>query len=287
MLHDNVLAPVPDWIISKLNPPPPNVAALPPIRAPRSVRDLNPLFQTVAFARAGERNHVTFWGACRMAEHVSKGHLPGITQSISLLKPQRAMACRGPKRIERRNLLLSTLEFKQCLILRLKPLMPQSKISARPHSPMKRSPCGSPSGTAQSALRRGVGAVADMGRHALAVRRNAARLRSGAPRSAARRRPSATSRRSRRVHRQRQDRRRRRAARQGRPAARRNRRSMGRRPLAAQHAGRRRRSADRRHATAPARRLHDQDHRRRAGRRHARSRLACLPRRMHRTATPS
>ena len=44
---------------------------------------------------------------------------------------------------------------------------------------------------------------------------------------------------------------------------RRDRRPMGRRPVAAEHAGRRGRPSHRRRAAAPARRLHDQDHGRR------------------------
>ena len=77
VLRRNVLAPVPDWIIEALNPP-------------RAARDGGPIIiNTSAHARAklggivrkiaaapeGQRNAITFWGACRMAEMVAVGAL--------------------------------------------------------------------------------------------------------------------------------------------------------------------------------------------------------------------
>ena len=66
---------------------------------------------------------------------------------------------------------------------------------------------------------------------------------------------------------ERQDRRRSRAARQGRPSPRRHNRPVGRRPVVAQHAGRHRRSAQRRDAARTSGGVHDQNHGGRAGRR--------------------
>jgi Bifunctional DNA primase/polymerase, N-terminal len=70
VLHGDVLQPVPAWIIKKLNPEP----SLPPARPRRTInsdqaqRKLDGIIRTIAHASPGERNHVTFWGACRMAE---------------------------------------------------------------------------------------------------------------------------------------------------------------------------------------------------------------------------
>lgn len=74
VLHAETLASVPDWIIGKLNPP------APPPPPPRTVtqgsehvrQKLNGIIRTIAAAREGERNRVTFWGACRLAEMVAE-----------------------------------------------------------------------------------------------------------------------------------------------------------------------------------------------------------------------
>jgi hypothetical protein len=73
VLHANVLAEIPEWIIKRLNPP-----ALPPSRAPVRLRcdaDLDPLLRVIMRAKEGERNTATFWAACRLAEHVHSGQL--------------------------------------------------------------------------------------------------------------------------------------------------------------------------------------------------------------------
>jgi hypothetical protein len=75
--HRDVLAPAPDWIVRELNPP---AAASAPRAAPattfeQSEHKLRGIVRTIALAREGERNSVTFWGACRLAEMVTTGDL--------------------------------------------------------------------------------------------------------------------------------------------------------------------------------------------------------------------
>jgi hypothetical protein len=72
VLHGDVLAEVPEWIIKSLNPPAPR--RQPPIRLGFDV-DLDPLLRVILRAREGERNNATFWAACRLAEHVYAGQL--------------------------------------------------------------------------------------------------------------------------------------------------------------------------------------------------------------------
>jgi hypothetical protein len=75
VLHAGVLRPVPDWLIEALHPPaPPRSSSPPPIPA-RADRSINGLIRAIAGAREGERNQVTFWGACRFAELVQQGAL--------------------------------------------------------------------------------------------------------------------------------------------------------------------------------------------------------------------
>jgi Bifunctional DNA primase/polymerase, N-terminal len=71
VLHGGLLQPVPEWIIKRLNPDPP---ALPPARPRRPInsdhaqRKIDGIIRTVAHATQGERNHIAFWGACRLGE---------------------------------------------------------------------------------------------------------------------------------------------------------------------------------------------------------------------------
>ena len=67
VLHANVLAPVPEWILRALHKPEPR-------RAPAAV-DLDSapskiagIIRAIAGAREGQRNQLCFWGACRLAE---------------------------------------------------------------------------------------------------------------------------------------------------------------------------------------------------------------------------
>jgi hypothetical protein len=76
VLHAGELAPVPEWIIRALRPAPP-----PPRRSSAQISNerwgakLNGILRTIARAREGERNHITYWGACRLAEMVGDGSL--------------------------------------------------------------------------------------------------------------------------------------------------------------------------------------------------------------------
>jgi hypothetical protein len=74
LLHRQVLAPVPDWIIERLNPPPPPVpppSKRLPMTSDQAQRKLDGIIRTIARANEGERNHIAFWGACRLAEMVA------------------------------------------------------------------------------------------------------------------------------------------------------------------------------------------------------------------------
>jgi Bifunctional DNA primase/polymerase, N-terminal len=74
MMHGGACAEIPDWIIETLNPP---ATVVIPLRHPvlRQDEDLLPLIQQILRAREGERNNVTFWAACRLAEHVRTGQV--------------------------------------------------------------------------------------------------------------------------------------------------------------------------------------------------------------------
>jgi putative DNA primase/helicase len=74
VLHGDVLAPVPEWIIKALKPPPPIVQ--PSSRevktSAQAQRKVGGIIRTIAGAREGERNAVVFWGASRLAELVAQ-----------------------------------------------------------------------------------------------------------------------------------------------------------------------------------------------------------------------
>jgi hypothetical protein len=65
---------VPDWIIKALKPPPPIVQPSPrEVRSSaQAQRKIDGIIRAIAGARAGERNAVAFWGACRFAELVDQ-----------------------------------------------------------------------------------------------------------------------------------------------------------------------------------------------------------------------
>jgi hypothetical protein len=78
VLHGGMLAEVPDWIIRALHAQPKALPHRPrrPLRAPEDVqRKLNGIIRSIAHAREGERNHLAFWGACRLAEMAADGAL--------------------------------------------------------------------------------------------------------------------------------------------------------------------------------------------------------------------
>jgi hypothetical protein len=74
VLHANKLTEVPAWLLRALEPPPP------PPPSPRTTNALPSnklagIVRTIANANVGERNAVTFWGACRLAEMSADGML--------------------------------------------------------------------------------------------------------------------------------------------------------------------------------------------------------------------
>ncbi len=77
--HATELAPVPEWILAKLNPPTlvPPVSSTPaqPISAEHAQRKLDGIIRKIATATEGERNHLAYWGACRLAEMTAQGEL--------------------------------------------------------------------------------------------------------------------------------------------------------------------------------------------------------------------
>jgi bifunctional DNA primase/polymerase-like protein len=77
VLHGDVLAPVPDWIIKALKPPPPIVQPSPrEVRSPaQAQRKVDGIIRTMVEAPPGQRNALAFWGALRFAEMVSQSLL--------------------------------------------------------------------------------------------------------------------------------------------------------------------------------------------------------------------
>ena len=84
VLHANVLAPVPDWILKTLSKPEcaPQPITLPP--TPEiAARQVEGIVRTIAGAPEGQRNAVTFWGGCRLAE-MTKAGLIGRNTAIAV-----------------------------------------------------------------------------------------------------------------------------------------------------------------------------------------------------------
>jgi len=69
VLHGDVLAPVPDWIIEALNPKPAPIVTRFSTSTPTS-GSIRGALRVLADARVGERNRALFWASCRMAEAV-------------------------------------------------------------------------------------------------------------------------------------------------------------------------------------------------------------------------
>jgi hypothetical protein len=76
VLHAEVLAPVPSFILRALSRQEraPTLAQRPPTQE-AAARQLEGIILTVAQAPEGERNNLTFWGACRLAEMAAVGLL--------------------------------------------------------------------------------------------------------------------------------------------------------------------------------------------------------------------
>jgi hypothetical protein len=79
VLHSEALAAVPDWVVAVLNPPTVEVTSSPRTfsiaRRDAQRSKLAGVLRTIATAREGKRNSITFWGACRLAEMVIAGTL--------------------------------------------------------------------------------------------------------------------------------------------------------------------------------------------------------------------
>jgi Bifunctional DNA primase/polymerase, N-terminal len=80
VLHGGVLADVPGWIARALAP----TSSTPPRRSTSAIscssptseqarRKIDGVIRAIAGAREGERNHLTFWGACRLGELAACG----------------------------------------------------------------------------------------------------------------------------------------------------------------------------------------------------------------------
>jgi len=74
VLHGNVLAPVPAFIIKSLErePPPPPPPARKVQTSEQAQRKVDGIIRAIAGACEGERNAVAFWGAARLAELVEQ-----------------------------------------------------------------------------------------------------------------------------------------------------------------------------------------------------------------------
>jgi Bifunctional DNA primase/polymerase, N-terminal len=70
-VDDRPLADWPDW----LKPPEPKPVTRPTVRARNEVAAVEGIVRTVAQAPQGQRNRITFWGACKMRENVAEGVL--------------------------------------------------------------------------------------------------------------------------------------------------------------------------------------------------------------------
>jgi Bifunctional DNA primase/polymerase, N-terminal len=77
VLHGDVLAPVPDWIIKALKPPPPIEQPSPREvkSSARAQRKVDGIIRAMVEAPPGQRNALAFWGALRFAEMVSQSLL--------------------------------------------------------------------------------------------------------------------------------------------------------------------------------------------------------------------
>lgn len=89
VLHRDVLAPAPDWIVEALNPKPrPIMTSGIGLRAASSIctASIRGALNALANAKEGERNHMLYWTACRMGEAVRSGAITE-AQALGLLTP--------------------------------------------------------------------------------------------------------------------------------------------------------------------------------------------------------
>jgi Bifunctional DNA primase/polymerase, N-terminal len=80
VLHSEALAEMPEWLVAELSKKP-TAQIIPLQRRPlppnseEARRKLDGIIRTIARAQEGERNQLTFWGACRLAEMVAQSAL--------------------------------------------------------------------------------------------------------------------------------------------------------------------------------------------------------------------
>ena len=92
VLHGDVLALVPDWIIEKLNPKLVPIPTRVSTTAHRpSVAALRGALRVLAGAREGERNHALFWVSCRMGEAMRAGTITEAEATDLVLSVGRAV----------------------------------------------------------------------------------------------------------------------------------------------------------------------------------------------------
>ena len=82
--HPKLLAPVPDAIVQALKPPPPPQRRVYTTPLENCDGKLAGILRTIARAPEGQRNSVTYWGACRLAELVAAGALSD-SQALDLI----------------------------------------------------------------------------------------------------------------------------------------------------------------------------------------------------------
>jgi hypothetical protein len=82
--HPKLLTPVPDAIIHALKPPPPPQRRVSTTPLKNCDGKLAGILRTIARAPEGQRNAITFWGSCRIAELVAAGALSD-SQALDLI----------------------------------------------------------------------------------------------------------------------------------------------------------------------------------------------------------
>jgi Bifunctional DNA primase/polymerase, N-terminal len=82
--HFVTSAQVPDWLVAALTPPPPALVSCKPVAQAASSDRLQGILAVVASAREGERNQLTFWGACRIYDMLTNRALDHHTGADAL-----------------------------------------------------------------------------------------------------------------------------------------------------------------------------------------------------------
>jgi hypothetical protein len=76
VLHGNVRAAVPDWIVARLQRDEPRPHIDRTIELDQAPAKISGIVRTITDAREGERNKLLFWGACRLRELADQHILP-------------------------------------------------------------------------------------------------------------------------------------------------------------------------------------------------------------------